>query len=211
MKTNYTTLFAAGALLLLSACGTKETKDQSTAETKAVATELKEMTYQVSNEASTVAWKGEVAGVYGHNGIIDIAEGSITAKGETITGGNIVIDMTAIKPLDTAAYTANGKTPQDLVDHLTTEDFFLIGDFPTASFKIKSHEGNKLTGDLTVRGITKEETATVSSLTATATSLSGTAELIFNRQDYDVKWVHYMKDMILSDDITLNIELSASK
>ncbi|MEQ8239812.1 MAG: YceI family protein [Cyclobacteriaceae bacterium] len=208
MKKNYTTLLAAGALLILSACGTSGSKSETATEEKT--NNATEVTYMVSDEASTVAWKGEVAGVYSHNGVIDIAEGAVMAKGETITGGNIVIDMTTIQPLDTASYTASGKKPQDLVDHLTTDDFFLVKEYPTASFKIKSHKGDQLTGDLTIRGITKEATATVSGLEVSPNSLKGSAKLVFNRQDFDVKWVHYMKDMVLSDDITLDIDLSAS-
>jgi len=209
MKRNYATILAAGALLILSACGTSGTKSEETTEEKsnANATEVK---YMVSDESSTVAWLGEVAGVYSHNGVIDISEGAVMAKGETITGGNIVIDMTTIQPLDTASYTASGKKPQDLVDHLTTDDFFLVKEYPTASFKIKSHKGDQLIGDLTIRGITKEASATVSGLEVSPKALKGSAKLVFNRQDFDVKWVHYMKDMVLSDDITLDINLSAS-
>ena len=35
-------------------------------------------------------------------------------------------------------------------------------------------------------------------------------KLVFNRQKYGVAWVHFMKDMILSDDISIKVNLLAS-
>lgn len=195
-------------MAVISSCGSG--KKAAEAEATSEPVEDAEVAYTVDAAASEVAWKGEVAGVYGHNGVINIAEGVVSAKGSTITGGSLVIDMTSIQPLDTASYTANGKVPQDLVDHLSTGDFFMTEEFPTATFVIKSHVGDKLIGDLTIRGNTKEEEATITSVEAAENGLSATADLVFNRQDYEVAWVHYMKDMILSDDITIGITISAN-
>ena len=50
---------------------------------------------------------------------------------------------------------------------------------------------------------------TSSEVTASGVNVSG--KMVFNRQNYDVAWVHYMKDMILSDDIALTITLVATK
>lgn len=208
MKSILNSFLVIGMMALISSCG----GGKATAETETASEPVEgaEVTYTVNAAASEVAWKGEVAGVYGHNGVINIAEGAVSAKGSTITGGTLVIDMTSIQPLDTASYTASDKVPQDLVDHLTTGDFFMVEEFPTATFVIKSHVGDKLIGDLTIRGNTKEEEATITSVEVAENGLSATADLVFNRQDYEVAWVHYMKDMILSDDITIGITLSAN-
>lgn len=207
MKSNIT-IFALGAMLVFASCGGGKKSSETASETPTTS-DAPEVTYTVSPAESTVAWKGEVAGVYGHNGVINISDATISAKGNTLTGGKVVIDMTSIQPTDSASYT-DGKTPQDLVDHLSTGDFFLVEEYPTATFVIKSHTGDKLIGDLTVRGITKEEEATITSLNVTESGLTGSADLVFDRQDYDVKWVHFMKDMVLSDDIQLTIDLTAS-
>ncbi len=208
MKSVLSSIMVISAMAVLTSCGGgAKTSSENGAEVASA--EGAEITYAVNTSASEVSWKGEVAGVYGHNGVINIAEASVTAKGNTITGGKVVIDMTSIQPVDTAAYTASGKTPQDLVDHLTTGDFFLVEEYPTATFVIKSHTGNKLVGDLTIRGNTNEEEATITSLEVTDNGLTAKADLVFDRQKYEVAWVHYMKDMILSDDITIGISLSA--
>ena len=56
-----------------------------------------------------------------------------------------------------------------------------------------------------------EEIFEITSADMTDYGLSVTGTLTFDRQKYDVAWVHYMKDMVLSDDIALNITLVASK
>lgn len=206
MKLKITTILPLVAILLAS-CGGQSTNNEEKSTVEAAA-----VTYTVDSQASVVAWKGEVAGVYGHNGVINIAEGSITAEGSQITSGSIVIDMKSIQPTDSASYKdEDGRRASDLVGHLSTGDFFLVDSFPTASFLIKSHVGNMLTGDLTVRGITKEETATVNGINVENGTLKASATLVFNRQDYKVSWVHFMKDMVLSDDIAINIELTAKQ
>lgn len=208
MNTKLTFNLALIAVAFLAACGGKTSQSgEAATEEKEIAPEV---TYTVDPAASEVAWSGEVAGVYGHHGVIEIAEGTISAAGDSITGGKIVIDMATIQPLDSASYTEEeGHRATDLVGHLSTGDFFLVEEYPVSTFVIKSHEGNKLVGDLTVRGTTKEETATITSLEVTPEGLVGSADLVFDRQDYKVSWVHFMKDMVLSDDIKIKLDIVA--
>ena len=195
--------------MIFTACGGggSQSQTETAADTTAV-----ESSYRIDPNASEVAWKGEVAGVYGHNGVIAIKSGTITAAGDQITGGSVTIDMSTIKPLDSASYTdEEGHQASDLVGHLSTGDFFLVEEFPTSTFVINSYDGSKLTGDLTIKGKTKEVTADVTSLNVTDAGLSAKATLVFDRQDFGVSWVHYMKDMVLSDDIEVNLSIEAKK
>lgn len=206
MKSKFTYYTGIVALAILSACSGG--KKASTDEKATTSTET--VTYTIDPSASTVAWLGEVAGVYGHNGVIAIKEGTIMASDSQLEGGTVVIDMTTIAPTDSASYKdEDGRRASDLVGHLSTGDFFLVEKYPTASFTITSYSGTDLVGDLTIRGITKEVTATVSSLEVTEAGLKASASLVFNRQDFKVSWVHFMKDMILSDDIKIDLEIVA--
>lgn len=204
----YTVPIFVGVVLAACSGGSKntETDSDTTNEMSTV-----EATYTVDTDKSVVAWKGEVAGVYGHNGIIDVASGSISTKGEEITGGNIVIDMTSIVPLDSASFKdEEGARITDLQGHLMTGDFFLVEEFPTASFEIKSQNNNQLTGDLKIRGNTFEETVRLSSLEVTPEGLVGEGVLVFDRQKYEVNWKHFMQDYILSDDIEVKLNIFAN-
>jgi polyisoprenoid-binding protein YceI len=214
MRKFYSLLSALVIAMVFASCsGNKSQESTESTETENTeTTEAMEATFAVDPEASVVAWKGEVVGVYGHNGVIGIQNGSISAKGEQLTGGEIVIDMTTIVPLDSASYKdEDGSRASDLVGHLSTGDFFLVEEYPTASFKIKSHSGNQLVGDLTIRGNTKEETAEIKALNVSEDGLTGEATLVFNRQEYDVNWEHFVKDYVLSDDITIDLTIVANK
>ncbi len=214
MKTNkLNSLFLSLAVaVMVAACsgGTQKANDaeESAQEGESLETNATTATFEVNVDNSEVAWKGEVAGVYGHNGVINIKQGSISVAEGKITGGELVIDMTSIQPLDSASYNEEN-TAQDLVNHLSTGDFFLVEEYPTASFVIKAHNANQLVGDLTIRGITNEETVDLSSLEITESGLVGAGKLVFDRQKYDVKWEHYIQDYILSDDIELILSITA--
>ena len=200
--------FAALALsTLFYACGSPSENKTETNENNENGADAP-VSYTISTQESNVTWLGEVAGVYGHDGPINISAGNVTVEDARITSGTVTIDMTSITPANPENYAdEDGKRASDLKSHLSTGDFFLVEEYPTATFTIKSQEGDKLVGDLTIRGKTNEETATITSMEATEQGMTAAAELVFNRQKYDVAWVHFMKDMILSDDIQLNIAI----
>ena len=210
-----TLLFSAvlASAVALTSCGeTASTETESTTTENTTDTAPEEaITYNVETASSNIRWEGGTAGiqVYSHFGSLDIKEGSLTMEGSTITAGEFVVDMTTINPQDSGY--SEEHPPSDLVGHLSTGDFFLVDSFPTASFVVKSHNGNQLVGDLTVRGNTNEETIEIESLEVTDAGVSAKGRLVFNRQDYDVAWEHYMKDVTLSNDIELDITLQATK
>jgi polyisoprenoid-binding protein YceI len=86
-------------------------------------------------------------------------------------------------------------------------DFFAVDSFPTAQFTITSVSGNTATGDMTIRGHKSTETVKNIVLTVDSTSITATGDLTFDRQKYDVSWESPMKDMVLSNDIVLKIQL----
>ena len=209
MKSNvlYALAFSATAMFACGNAGTEQT-EESTEATEVV----ESVNYTADIEASSVNWRGEVAGVYGHEGYVKLKSGSITVNGDAITGGEFTIDMTGIFPTDSASFKdVDGGRITDLQGHLTTEEFFSTEMHPTSSFVITKVEGTTVTGNLTIRDKTNEETIEVTSSDVNESGLNVTGALTFDRQKYDVAWVHYMKDMILSDDIALTVTLVATK
>ncbi len=201
------TFLAASALLTMGmiACGggeKKEEKKEAAPATETVEAEMKTVT--VDPAASTVEWKGTMVGVYSHSGTVALKEAKLDWKGNDIVGGNFVVDMTTINPTD-SAYTEEN-TPEKLVGHLGTGDFFAVEENPTASFEITGSDmaAGTVSGNLTIRGNTNAET--VSNVTVDESTGAISGNLTFNRQDYDVAY-KAMKDMVLADDIELNIML----
>jgi len=180
-----------------------------------VAHEVQEVvaqSYAINTEKSSVSWKGEVAGVYGHEGVVNVKSGNVAVTEGKITGGEITIDMSTIAATDSASYQdEKGHTIKDLEGHLTTGDFFNTAEFPTATFVVTAVSDSKITGDFTVRGKTNSEEFIIESSDVSDSNVTVNGTLKFDRQKYDVAWKHYMKDMVLSNDISLVISVTATK
>ena len=143
---------------MLYSCGGDSSTETTTEGTTTDTTEVVESeAYTANLEASSVEWSGGiVGGGYGHTGTLDLTEGTLEMSGDKITGGSFVVDMTSMKTTD-GSYSED-KTPEMLIGHLSTGDFFLVDSFPTAKFVVKSVAEGTVVGDLTIRGITKEAT-----------------------------------------------------
>jgi len=105
---------------------------------------------------------------------------------------------------------------------LRSERFFDVAHFPTMTFKSKKVEqvapGKlRVTGDLTIRGTTREVTLDVDGPTTPVKDpwgnqrLAATATTKINRQDYGVKWNAKLDNggVVVGDDvnITLDVEM----
>lgn len=166
----------------------------------------------VDNAASLVTWKGEmIGGLYGHKGIVALKESKLQLTDGKVSGGNFTIDMTTIKPTDDNYNPKEGKSPENLVGHLTTPDFFDAATHPTASFVITSVEGTTAKGKLTVRGVTNDEVIENVTVTPEGDNVKVTGTLTFDRQKYGVAYATGSKDTILSDDIVIEVTLAGKK
>ncbi|MCG8321956.1 MAG: YceI family protein [Cytophagales bacterium] len=201
--------------LMFTACNTGTKSDTATTEAAEEAAAPAEEKINIANAPidlaqSLVAWKGEMLGVYAHEGTLKFSEGTVTVSDGEITGGNFVVDMTSMVPTDENFNPEEGKTKEKLVGHLSSDDFFAVTDNPTASFTINEISGNTAKGTLTVRGKTGEETVENLSVTREGDKVKLTGTLKFNRKNYDVAFDHPVQEMVISDEVQLNIELLAS-
>jgi len=116
--------------------------------------------------------------------------------------------------------TGEEKRDQDL----RSANFFDVEKFPTLTFKSKKVEAAgagklKVTGDLTMHGVTKEvvldvdgpSTAVKDPWGNTRSAVSATTKL--NRQDYGVKWNANLDGggVVVSDSVTITIDLEMVK
>ena len=177
----------------------------------------KATTYKVDTSKSELTWKGKkVTGE--HHGTIDLEEGSFTLDGMKLTGGSFVADMTSITDLDIADKDMNAK----LTGHLKSEDFFSVEKHPTAKFVVtkatpKSGGAVDVTGDLTIKGITKPVTFPVQvSTTGGQATVKGT--ITVDRSKYDMKFrsksffdVATLGDKMIYDDFEIEVDLVAVK
>lgn len=174
-----------------------------------------EATYVVDTAASSIAWRGEKPLKYDHVGTVNIAEGQMTFAGDQLTGSSFTIDMTSIVDED-----LSGKDKADLEGHLKSDDFFGVETHPTATFVIKSAEPTGTDGqynavaDLTIKGITNEITF-VTDVTVADGTLNGTADIVVDRSQFDVRFgsgsfFDDLGDKLISDEIELTVTLVAN-
>ena len=105
-----------------------------------------------------------------------------------------------------------GEWKQKLEGHLKSDDFFSVDKHPKATLIIKkmnSHSNNsyKLTGDLTIKGITHTVDFSLIIYEDRVES-----ELTFDRSKYDIQFgsgsfFENLGDNLILDEITLNITL----
>ena len=168
-------------------------------------------TFTVNKGKSVVNWKGEKIVGNSHIGTLQFSEGSIKMKKGKLVGGSLVVDMTTITESEGSAR---------LEEHLRSDDFFSVEKFPTASIEIKgSDEGEngdlEVTADLTIKGRTQEVVFSAI-IEESGDGISGSANLIFDRAKFDVRYgsnsfFDDLADKAISDNITLTISVMASK
>jgi len=137
---------------------------------------------EINTASSTITWKAyKVAG--GHAGTINLKEGHLIFDGTKLTGGEFVVDMTSLVTTDDM-----GDSKAKLEGHLKSDDFFGVETHPTSKLVITdvkpfNDKSSTITGDLTIKGITKPITFVISLYADKAM-----ATLKIDRAKYDVRY-----------------------
>jgi polyisoprenoid-binding protein YceI len=167
--------------------------------------------YKVDVTKSTITWEAKKTGG-GHNGTVDLSEGTLGFNGKKLTQGGFIADMTTIKD--------SGKNG-GLERHLKADDFFGVEKFPKSTFVIKKVEGSgaafTVTGDLMIKGVTTSITFPVNVVWNADKSITATADkIVIDRTKYGIKFKSKsvfsdLGDNFIYDEFNLSIKLVASK
>ena len=216
---------AVVSAIAMTSC--KNTNNQQNAEQEMVSTEqaaVNEMKKEAgkfdytATSASVVEWVGAKP-TGKHNGTISVSQGGVNVENGAIVGGEFVFDMNTITVLDLPA----GDGKEDLEDHLkgtgkedAEDHFFNAKKFPTSTFVLKSFDGKNITGDLTIKGVTKE-ISFPATVTVTENEVNINSEVFkINRVDFGVNYgsksvFDNLKDKFINDDIELVVKAKATK
>lgn len=173
-------------------------------------------TYKVDPAASKVTYVGEkVTGE--HTGNVTVKSGNlVVAKDDTLSGGEVVVDMNSLTSTDLTDKDYNAK----YVGHMKSPDFFNTEKYPESKLVIKSSKksdkGLEVTGDLTMIGQTKPVTFVVTDWKKTDAQVTGKSNLVLNRTNWGLKYgsASFFKslgDKAINDEFTLAVELTAKK
>lgn len=189
----------------------KTEKAQDATEEMAEDSGMADGTYAVDTQNSRVEWKGTMIGVYSHTGTLEFNQGKITVENGKITGGKFEVDMNSLVATDDNYDPAEGNTKEKLIEHLKSDDFFLVSEYPTASFNLSAVDGDVAKGDMTIRGNTNKVKVENLDIHDHDGALHITGTMVLNRQNYDVKFSHPLEEMVLSNDLEVKVNISASK
>ena len=170
----------------------------------------------VDVENSSISWKGfKPTGE--HFGAISISKGFLEINQNKLIGGAFVFDMNSIVDLDMPA---DNKYNAKLIGHLKSEDFFDVAKYPTAKFKITavSKKDGKLSisGDLTIKDVTKNITFFASLSIANGISTLTSDVFTVNRADYNVRYgsksfFNDLKDKFINDEFEISFKVVSKK
>ena len=204
-------LFSAAAAMVLASCvGNPEGKKAETTDSVETVDQVAGDAYTVDVAQSQLVWTGaKVTGK--HEGTVDVKSGTLYVNDGAISGGSFVLDMTSINSTD-----MEGEWKDKLDNHLKSDDFFDIASHPEASFEITQVNTGEaagtlvVSGNLTIRGITKNVTfdATVEELTEATVKAS--ADFNIAREDWGVNYAGQQDDLI-SKEINFKVSLVANK
>lgn len=213
MKKNIAIALLACGLLLSCKSEPKATTENTTENTKEVKEVLTTRNYSILPD-SKIFWRANKI-VGGHNGSFSSDNGTLTFQDENLIGGKINFP---IKSLKVADIPDTEEAYSKLVGHLLSSDFFDQEKYPNASFEITNVQENKITGNLSLKGISK--------------SISVDAIITHNDQEVQVSskkftidrtlWgIEYnsgkiadpakLGDYLIKDDVEIKIDIKASQ
>lgn len=167
--------------------------------------------YRIDPKTSTIKWTGSKITGKSHNGEVKLLEGGLQFNNGQITNGKFAIDMTTIDVQD-----LEGSMKEKLEGHLKSEDFFGVEKFKTANLAIVSVDGDKVTANLTIKGITNPVTFPVKVVFESDGSLTASADIEVDRSKFDVRYgsdsfFDNLGDKAIDNIIKFSITLKGSK
>jgi len=231
MKKTIPTYYFTLLFTLAVACNSAPDAD------KATTTEAKEVApatgaeLKVDTSASKIEWIGTKVSGY-HSGTIHVKSGVLRTSGDSVTGGNFILDMNSIVVSGPAG--SNPKDNAKLEGHLKSGDFFDVAKNPEASFEITSvkpftgavadsndvrqesiskykvaNPTHLISGNLTLKGVTKN-IEFPAQVTVGANSVDALAKFNIDRTQWNIVYPGKPDDLIRKD-IHLGIALKATK
>lgn len=175
---------------------------------------MESINYMIDKAESRIFWLGKkVTG--SHQGTIDITEGVLTMDDGKLAAGKIIVETRSIKILDIT----DPDTNQQFAGHLSSEDFFASGDYPTATLTISKvsklvNTNYHIVADLTIKGITNPIEFDAEVFNVNTDTLKASGKLVIDRTRYNMKFRsgHFFKDLgdaLIYDDFTLKVQLTA--
>lgn len=169
--------------------------------------EIEADTLRMSLEKSKIDWIAtEMRGTKRRTGIISFKDGLFLSQNGEIVGGKFTVDMETMDVTDVPLH--EKKSRRNLIDHLKSDDFFNVTNYPESILELTrvqktKNDSLKISGNLTIREVTK-------SIDFFAHQKDGYFKTIFtfNRLDWNIAYEGSWADKTLVDkDVELTIQI----
>ncbi|XZF15693.1 YceI family protein [Chitinophagaceae bacterium MMS25-I14] len=164
--------------------------------------------FEIVSAQSNIDWVGrKVTGA--HNGTIAIKNGELILNDGQLAGGRFVVDTTSIKILDVTDPATNAQ----FAGHLASDDFFSSQAYPEATLEITSVSGNRVEGNLTIKGIT-HAVGFDANVNVSDNLLTAAGKLVIDRTKYNMRFrsgnfFQNLGDTLIYNDFDLNVTIAA--
>jgi len=169
--------------------------------------------YKMDKAHSSIGFRVRHMGLVEVPGYFRDFDGTVNYDSTDVTKSTVQFTAQA-KSVDT------GVAPRD--NHLRTKDFFEVDTYPEITFKstkiVKKGKGWIMTGDFTMKGVTKSISfpfnviGFIKDEKSGATRMGATAETVINRRDFGVNYGGNLPNgaPMLSDNITVILNIEAN-
>lgn len=102
-------------------------------------------------------------------------------------------------------------------DHLRSDDFFASDKFPKMTFEMTSYKADgddgKMTGNLTIRGVTKKVTLEVEDIAILGDKIGFSMEGKINRTDFGLKWNKAIElgGVAVAEEVKIKVDVEAQR
>lgn len=189
----------------------KETASQVSEESSSEEVVLEDGLYVLNTEESELLWMGTKIGS-SHEGTIDIISGDMDFMENQLMSGLFTIDMTSINTTD-----LEGERKTQMDDHLKSEDFFHVAEYPEAVFMVSAIRdlGSNMwsvDGDLMIKDISNPVTFEVVIQNIAPDKVQMVGDFMIDRTLWDVrygsdKFFDNLGDKMISNDIQFSLQL----
>ena len=177
--------------------------------------------YNADVEASKINWVGSKVGGE-HKGDIKLQSGEVAVKDGAVQNGTFVIDFNTINVTDLEGdYKTNLEAHLKGTNQESADHFFNVAQYPTGQFEIATVTTvdtlTTVTGNLTVKGITKSVSFPANIVVTDSIVTLETAAFPINRTDFNInygsksKFTDLAADKVINDEILIQLNVAAKK
>lgn len=164
--------------------------------------------YKLDTSHSNIGFSVKHMMVSNTNGAFDKYEADISYDPADLAASKISVTIDA-SSINTRDEKRDG--------HLKSPDFFDVAQFPSITFVSKKITATEITGDLTMKGVTKEITIPATIAGPVKGMMGDTiginASFVINRQDYGVNWNKTLDQggVAVGNEVAVTVSVEANK